>query len=183
MSIKYLKNKSKLIWDFEINHTHLGPLLPHLSPYPPQTMDSMHNIKDLPHLFEKKKMFNYCPYWGHMIIMLNYGNKILTCNYDLGWNLCSLRNLKSDIIFSQNLYWYMLKKSQYGYQIILLIWHNSSTPIWTFEVDKCVNMTMKLIVEMNVLNMHQHFFEGFLEETKMVRCFQHLVDKWQLVKF
>ncbi len=53
MSIKYLKTESKLIWDFEINHTHLGPLLPHLSPYPPQTMDSIHSIKDSPHLFEK----------------------------------------------------------------------------------------------------------------------------------
>jgi hypothetical protein len=62
----------------------LGPLLPHLSPYPPQTMDSTHSIKDLRHLFEKKIMFNYCPYRGHMIIMLNHRNKILTCNYDLG---------------------------------------------------------------------------------------------------
>jgi hypothetical protein len=54
MSIKYLKTKSKLNWDFEINHTHLGTLLPHLAPYPPQTMDSIHSIKDLPRLFEKQ---------------------------------------------------------------------------------------------------------------------------------
>jgi len=161
----------------------LGPLLPHLSPYLPQTMDSNDSIKDLPHLFEKKIMFNYCPYQGHMIIMLNYGNKILTCNYWM--KLMQFKEpQKWHNIFSKSLL-ICIDWKNLNMDTRLFCWYDI-TPQHQFEHLKLINVwiwPLKLMVEMNVLNMHQQFFKGFLEETKVVRCFQRLVDKWQLVKF